>query len=237
MERNFFKQLLDSSHEAVIMLNNKAEAIYVNSEFTNFFGYTRDEILGKRMVDLIIPDDHYDEFWSLTNRLINGEKVRCTTIRQGKKGKLHVEIIGSPIIINNRQKGYFVIYRNITKYKNAEDRLAKANLQLKETTAQLVHTERMTALGELTAGIAHELNQPLNNIKIICQDILRDINKNRLEIDTLPQSIGDVVGQINKMSKIIDHMRIFTRRLNLAYGEEFNVNEVRYKGTVLLYRG
>lgn len=222
----YFKQILDSSQEAIAMANNEGNVFYINQEFTNFFGYTLDNICGKKLLDFVVPEDMQDEYWFLTNKLINGEKIRYTSVREGKEGKLHVEIIGSPLIIENEQKGFFVIYRDITVYKDTEDRLAQANQQLKDTTAHLVHTERMTALGELTAGIAHELNQPLNNIKIICQDILRDINKDRLEIDTLPQSVGDVVGQINKMAKIIDHMRIFTRRPNVTYKEEFSVNRI-----------
>lgn len=96
--------------------------------------------------------------------------------------------------------------------------------KIRQLTSQLIHTERMTALGELTSSIAHELNQPLNNMKIISQDILRDIKMDRLEIETIPESIEDIVDQINRMSKIIDHMRIFTRRLD--------GNETREKASV-----
>ncbi len=52
------------------MLNNEGDVFYVNKEFTSFFGYTQDDILGKKMIDFIIPDDKHDEFWSLTERLI-----------------------------------------------------------------------------------------------------------------------------------------------------------------------
>jgi len=114
---------------------------------------------------------------------------------------------------------------DITERKEAEEELKKAHRELKETTAQLVHNERMTALGELTAGVAHELNQPLNNIKITSQELLRDIDKNRLDTNTLPQSLGDLVEQVDKMAEIITHMCIFTRRLEGLHGEKININE------------
>lgn len=99
--------------------------------------------------------------------------------------------------------------------------------KLKKLTFQLIHTERMAALGELTSSIAHEINQPLNNMKIISQDILRDIKKDRLDIETIPESIEDIVDQINRMSKIIDHMRIFTRRLDDNMSKEkVSVNKI-----------
>lgn len=223
----YCEQILDNSQEAIVILNNAGIIFFANQGFTNIFGFEREDILGKKIIDFVMPDDMQDEYLALTEELIQGKKIKlCTTVRKGVRERLHVEIIGSPIIAHGEQNGFFLIYRDITAYKEKEIELAKAHQELKNTTAQLVHTERMTALGELAAGIAHELNQPLNNIKIISQDILRDINKERLDIQTLPQSIGDIVGQINKMSKIIDHMRIFTRRPDFTVKEKYTINEI-----------
>ncbi|HNT36392.1 MAG TPA: GAF domain-containing protein, partial [bacterium] len=97
--------------------------------------------------------------------------------------------------------------------------------QLRETTALLIHNERMNALGELTAGVAHELNQPLNNVKLLCQSILRDMDKDRLNADELPQDLRDVVSQINKMAGIIDHMRVFTRRSDRVHKQRIALND------------
>jgi C4-dicarboxylate-specific signal transduction histidine kinase len=90
--------------------------------------------------------------------------------------------------------------------------LEKSRDELRERTSQLVQTEKMTALGELTAGVAHEINQPLNAIKIISDDIVRDIKKNRFEPEMLRESLEDVLGEVKRMAEIIDHMRVFTRR-------------------------
>lgn len=90
--------------------------------------------------------------------------------------------------------------------------LEKANEQLKTATAQLIQSEKLTALGELTAGVAHELNQPLNVTKIICQSILRDINRGQFDREDVQRDLPEIIGQVNRMAEIIDHMRIFTRR-------------------------
>ncbi|MEO5356589.1 MAG: ATP-binding protein [Nitrospirae bacterium YQR-1] len=109
--------------------------------------------------------------------------------------------------------------------KKAVD-LENLNNELKEATAQLVQTAKLSALGELTAGVAHELNQPLNGIKIICQSIIKDIQKGRHNAEELSSDLADIVQQVDKMAAIIDHMRIFTRRSDDMVTELLNINAI-----------
>jgi len=104
------------------------------------------------------------------------------------------------------------------------NQLKAAHSELKETTAQLIQSEKLAALGELTAGVAHELNQPLNVTKIICQSILRDIQRGEYDQEIVAADLPEVVNQINKMAEIIDHMRVFTRRSEGEVKEKIDVN-------------
>ncbi|MBF0537292.1 MAG: hypothetical protein HQL03_03460 [Nitrospirae bacterium] len=104
--------------------------------------------------------------------------------------------------------------------------LEDINRELKETTVQLIQTEKFAALGELTAGVAHEINQPLNGIKIICQSISKDIQKNRYSIKEMEPDLADIVEQVDRMAAIIDHMRIFTRRSETMNLESTDINTI-----------
>jgi C4-dicarboxylate-specific signal transduction histidine kinase len=104
--------------------------------------------------------------------------------------------------------------------------LQEAYDQLKETTAQMVQNEKLTALGEMTAGIAHELNQPLNCIKVMAQSNLRDMERNRLEARTMQSDLAEIVKQVDRMAEIINHMRIFTRKQVGVVRSETDLNTV-----------
>ncbi|MBV6341984.1 sensor histidine kinase [Candidatus Magnetobacterium casense] len=104
--------------------------------------------------------------------------------------------------------------------------MEKLNDELKETTAQLIQSAKLSALGELTAGVAHELNQPLNGIKIVCQSVIKDIQKGRHNTGELQTDLTDIVEQVDKMAAIIDHMRIFTRRTEVMSMELIDINTV-----------
>ena len=104
------------------------------------------------------------------------------------------------------------------KFKNADQKL-------KDFTAQLIQTEKMAAIGEITAGVAHELKQPLNVMKIICQSIVKDIEKNRFDLESAKLDLPELINQMNRMAQIIDHMRVFSRRTVGTTIEELNINE------------
>jgi len=120
--------------------------------------------------------------------------------------------------------------------------LERAHAELRESTAQMMNTEKFTALGEMAAGIAHELNQPLNVTKIICQGILNDIRKERFSLEELKKDLPEVVIQMNKMAEIIEHMRAFTSSREGAPQKPFEVNTVidnafKFTGTQMSAHG
>jgi len=114
------------------------------------------------------------------------------------------------------------LYKTATKLKSIE----LAHAQLRESTAQMLNTEKLTALGEMAGGIAHELNQPLNVTKIICQGVISDIRKDRFSLEELKKDLPEVVVQMNKMAEIIEHMRAFTSTREGMPKRAYEINTV-----------
>jgi len=98
--------------------------------------------------------------------------------------------------------------------------------KLKEANEENIQSNKMAGLGEIMAGVAHELKQPLNVTKITCQSILRDIEKDRFDLEEAKEELPEIINQVNRMSYIIDHMRVYTRHTEGEVYETINLNEV-----------
>jgi len=79
------------------------------------------------------------------------------------------------------------------------------------TDGRLVHAARLAALGEIAAGVAHEMNQPLAAIQMMVTSMLADIDGGRLKTDRARQWLDTINEQIGRISWIIGHVRSFSR--------------------------
>ncbi len=89
---------------------------------------------------------------------------------------------------------------------------------------QLRHSERMTGIGELATGMAHEINQPLNTISLNMDNILFYIDNNTIKTSYLKTKINKVFDNISRIKKIIDHVRTFSRDQDDFFQDHFDVN-------------
>ena len=107
------------------------------------------------------------------------------------------------------------------RLKQANEDLASAN----ET--QLLQSARLVSLGQMVAGVAHELNQPLTVVETTTGDIsLRLMEGMPLETDELREMMEDVRGVVNRMAGTVDHLRVFSRDVSEEPRQAMDVNEV-----------
>ncbi|WP_447979199.1 sensor histidine kinase [Candidatus Nitrospira bockiana] len=127
------------------------------------------------------------------------------------KGKIVRDGSGMPV-------RYVGIAMDITERRLAEEERLKLlkdaerrEQELREKQAQLVQSAKLASLGELTTGIAHEVNNPLNNISLILGNLIDHLELRPMEQEPLLFRLKLALAQVSKAATIIQHLRTFGR--------------------------
>jgi C4-dicarboxylate-specific signal transduction histidine kinase len=83
--------------------------------------------------------------------------------------------------------------------------------ELREKQEQLIQAGKLATLGELTTGVAHELNNPLNNIGLFVGNVIDQIELQQLEGPRMLRDLRQAMQQVRKATEIISHLRTFGR--------------------------
>ena len=127
--------------EAIVLLDTDDRILQVNPEFTKIFGYAQEEACGRLINELVVPEELLAEGEEYTRRGLQGESLNVETVRKHKDGtRVHVSIISGPVTISGSQISEYVIYREITERKRAEQRL-------RESEAYLAEAQRLSRTG------------------------------------------------------------------------------------------
>lgn len=89
---------------------------------------------------------------------------------------------------------------------------------------KLLQTEKLIALAELSAGIAHEVNQPLSVISLGLSNIRHELTTKGYDKDKLLTKIAKLEKNVQRIDKIIEHVRIFSHEQNMEQHQIFNVH-------------
>jgi len=156
-ENKKFKQAIQHSHEVIFMTDKDGLINYVNSQFENFYQYSKEEVLGKKPSFLKsgnTPQDLYNQMWQ---NILGGKTFNAEMLNKSKFGQyLNVDASISPYFDEkNDIAGFISIQRDITEKKNNEELLRRA-LDKAEESDNL----KAAFLNQMS----HEIRTPLTSI-------------------------------------------------------------------------
>jgi|GEM_PF-2466213 len=215
--------VFDERHN-VVLWNRAAEEIS---------GYLKNEVVGNaRMWEWTFPDKKYrDEILTLMDAIIHkGDVLKDFDTRmRHKNGEERVISWNARNLLDEKGVpiGFIALGRDITREKQAEEAMRAAERNLEEQRARAILSDRLRSLGEMAAGIAHELNQPLLGVRGLAEHILIAFDRGwKISEDDLKERAKLIVDQADRMSHIIEHVRLYAREANSAETLAVQVNDV-----------
>jgi two-component system, NtrC family, sensor kinase len=155
-----YRRIFEGSMEMIFVIDNHGNFIDINPAGISMLGYMSiGEIQGINFNDFLVKPDRIEKLFEKINSNGFVEDWDCT-LRTKNGRELQVLVSSTPHIDNGNTGGYEGIIKNITQRKNMEQQLLKA--------------DKLASLGQLAAGVAHEINNPLGLILGYTQLLIRN---------------------------------------------------------------
>jgi PAS domain S-box-containing protein len=148
---------------------------------------------------------------------------------------------GSPIYVRTSGKPVFdadetfLGYRGVSTDITASIRADQAEQALRKAQAELAHVTRVTTLGELTASIAHEINQPLAAVITNAEACLSWLGRTPPDLDAARRSVEWIVEDSNRASEVIQRVRALAKKTDIEKAP-LDINDVAGDAVALVQR-
>jgi PAS domain S-box-containing protein len=210
---------LEAAANAVVITNVEGTIQWVNSAYTSLTGFSRDEAFSQD--NLFRFPKYSDDFIAdVRQRLYGGSVWQGEILRENRSGRTYLEEITiTPVCDDKGTVSKFIaVKQDITVRRQAEN-------EVMEARAMMARTERLASLGAMAAGIAHEINQPLNSLKVTADGMNYWLNRGKdFDRKRLSDSFKKISGQAQRIDNIIKHLRAFVRTEGVVSPEPCNLN-------------
>lgn len=203
----FSDAVVNSMVEAVITIDEHGIIKSFNFAAQTMFGYNDDEVKNRNIM-LLMPakfGKHHNQYLAqhLKTKKTNIIGVGRELVAKHKNGTVFPIHLSVSEIKNHTNTMFVGLIRDITQQRALEE-------QARLHTEQLAHTERVNALGEMAAGIAHEINQPLTAISLFSQTAKNFSEKG--QFDRLPDIFEKLSLHARRAGAVIERMQQMTRK-------------------------
>jgi PAS domain S-box-containing protein len=241
LEADRYQTLFEQASDAILTVRMDGVIDAANQAVENLTGYLKTELVGAS-IDVLIPVPKLENLTqksSVRSRAISREMLLTPGTYEDVvvlRKDHYCQFVDFTVRKVAQGDSYFILamFRDVTEKKRMERelitkhtemleayrQLERKNAELQAMQETLVQSGKLAALGELAAGIAHELNQPLTGIRGYAQELqelaMPVLQGSAVENESAA-SLREIISNVDKMTAIIGYLRSFVRKSTESY--------------------
>jgi PAS domain S-box-containing protein len=210
--------LVDSNIIGIVIWDFQGRIVDANEAFLGIVGYDREDIVSGRLRWWeLTPTEWRDADHQALAELKAAGTIQPREKEYFRKDGSRVPVLIGATTLGERQDEGVAFVLDLTERKRAE-------WALRDTQANLAHVMRITTLGELTASIAHEVNQPLTGVVTYGDACLRWLDDEVPRIDEARSAVEQMIGSARRASNVIARVRALSKKGRLETAL-FDIND------------
>ena len=206
-ERDKAQKYLSVAGVIIVALNAEARVALINKRGCEVFGYKQEEIVGKNWFDFCLPQQGREEVRQVFRKLMAGE----------------VKLAGyyeNPIVVRGGQERIIAWHNTLLTDEagNITGTLSSGEdiTDRKRTEAELIRAEKLASVGQLAAGVAHEVNNPLAGVLVYIKLLLKKYEANKLQTEETREQLEKIAKETERCSRIIKNLLDFSRQTEVT---------------------
>jgi PAS domain S-box-containing protein len=191
----YLEQLIENANAPIVVFDTERKVRVCNQELARLTGYPKDEVVGRSLTDLL-PREERQRFMRVLINSLRGEPTSAFETRVITKlgRELRLAINAAPVFTDAGDvDSVIVVGQDLTKLRDLE--------------RQILHAEKLATIGQLAAGVVHEVNTPLTSISVWAEYLFKKLT-----------SAGHDGADLEKLRRIIEgaeRIRHFTSDLTV----------------------
>jgi PAS domain S-box-containing protein len=199
-------QVFDCSPDAILIIGTDYRYKRVNPVHARNWGRPADSMIGMQVAELVGVEFFEQKLRPFLDRCFAGESVRFEDWFDNALGHRFLDASYSPLRFGaERAEAALVIGRDLTEH-------AQASEALRQAQADLAHVSRMTAMGELTASLAHEVNQPITAAVNGASTCVRWLTREDPDLGEAREAALGVIRNAKRAADIINGIRSISKK-------------------------
>jgi two-component system, LuxR family, sensor kinase FixL len=202
------RTIVEKAMDAIITIDRRGIVNSFNPAAERIFGYRPEEVIGQN-VAMLMPGDTASQHDAY---LRDYQEERPKSVSVSGSEVVGMRKDGSPVELQLTVSAFTEGERYFVGFLHDISQRKRAEREAREHFSELARVTRLSALGEVTSGLAHEISQPLTAISAMAEASLMMLDKPRRSEHSIKQAIEQIARQGQRAREIIEQLRSFLRK-------------------------